>query len=48
MFCGCNSVKDIPPLKNWDIKNQNNFSDMFCECNSVKDISPLKNWNIKY
>ena len=43
MFSGCSSLKDIKPLKNWNVSNVNNYERMFMGCSSLKDV---KNWNV--
>ena len=45
MFKYCTSLRDISPLKNWDVKNLTCLSCTFRGCTSLQDISPLKNWN---
>ena len=46
MFFKCSSLKDISPLKNWNVSNGANFNGMFLKCSSLNDITPLKNWNL--
>ena len=46
MFYYCKSLKDITPLKNWNVSKENNFSNMFSYCISLNKVYPLKNWNV--
>ena len=46
MFCGCDSLSNIEPLKNWNVLNGSNFLHMFSECTNLLNIKPLENWNI--
>ena len=39
-------ISDLSQLKNWNVSNGTDFSDMFSKCSKLTDISPLKNWNI--
>ena len=41
-------LKDINPLKNWNVSNGTNFSGMFIGCSLLNDIKPLENWNVSY
>ena len=46
MFDCCSSLKDITPIKNWNVSNGTDFNGMFGDCPSLNDITPLKNWNL--
>ena len=46
MFKECSLLKDITPLKNWNVKNCNNFVWMFHGCSNLLNINSLQFWNI--
>ena len=46
MFDDCPSLKDITPIKNWNVSNGTGFNGMFGDCPLLNDITPLKNWNL--
>ena len=37
---------DISALRNWDVFNGEDFSNMFANCKSLIDISALRNWDV--
>ena len=44
MFYRC--TIDINQLKNWDVSNGTDFSEMFKDCNNLYDASILNSWNV--
>ena len=46
VFSHCISLKNISPLKNWDVSGIARMSGLFEGCISLKNISPLKNWDV--
>ena len=46
MFYGCNGLRDIGPLKNWNISKGENFSWMLRSCNSIEDRTAIIGWNL--
>ena len=48
MFYGCNSLKSLPDIYNWNTTNVNNMSYMFFGCISLKSVPKIsKNKKIK-
>ena len=48
MFYGCSLIRDLKPLKKWNVSNCTNFKYMFCGCSSLSDIKGLEKWNLPY
>ena len=38
MFSFCKSLQDLKGLQNWNVSNDEDFSDMFKNCSKVKEI----------
>ena len=41
IFAGCKSLKDLKPLKNWNVSKGKYFSCMFNRCSSLENIDAL-------
>ena len=51
MFCGCNSLKLLIGLYDWNIKNAIDMQHMFHDCASLNTLPDISKWdttNIKY
>lgn len=46
MFSGCQRLKDITALTNWDVSKVENMKGTFRYCRQLQDISALANWNV--
>jgi surface protein len=46
MFYGCDSLKDISSLKDWNVSNVETMKEMFLGCYDLVDLSPLKEWDV--
>jgi hypothetical protein len=46
MFFDCSNIIDIKALKNWNVSNGEDFSNMFFGCSKIRDVKALKNWNV--
>lgn len=46
IFFGCNSLRDLNAIKNWNVSNGTNFSGMFSTVPAVTSID-ISNWNIR-
>ena len=46
MFGECNSLTDITPLKDWDVRNGQYFRNMFYKCANLTTVNGIKNWNV--
>ena len=44
MFYGCTSLKDITPLKYWNIGVRNETEGLFWCCNNIKKETLFKGW----
>ena len=47
MFCGCNSLTNLPDISKWDTKNVTNMSYMFYKCSSLTNLPDISIWNTK-
>ena len=47
LFTGCHSLKYLPNISNWDIKNSKNMSCMFLGCTSLISLPDISKWNTK-
>ena len=45
MFYGCNSLKSIFDIFQWDTSNAKNMSFMFCDCKSLISLPDISNWD---
>ena len=45
-FKHCYNLKNIDPIKHFDMKNVNSLYSLFYNCSSINDFSPLTNWDI--
>jgi len=46
MLWGCKMLRDISPLKDWNINDEDIIICMFFRCSSDLDIQPVKIWDI--
>ena len=45
MFNGCESLKSLPDISKWNIKNLKNISQMCFGCSSLEKYPNLSNWD---
>ena len=45
MFLQCSSLRDVSPLRNWDVSNAENMSGMFADT-ALTNANVLESWNI--
>ena len=51
IFSECKSLKSLPDISKWDIKNVTNMSSMFCGCKSSISLPDISKWytrNVSY
>jgi surface protein len=44
LFSGCSSLKYLPNISKWDIKNSTDISYMFAGCESLIYLPDISNW----
>ena len=47
MFLGLKLLKDVEPLKNWNVSKGESLLFMFQHCKSLKNPNVLKKWKFK-
>ena len=45
MFSGCNSLKSLPDISNWNTENVIKMNCMFYDCNYLKSLPDISKWN---
>ena len=44
-YNGCDSLKSLPDISDWDMTKVTNMSCMFCGCGSLELLSDISEWN---
>ena len=45
MFDGCKSLKELPDISKWNIKNITNMREMFSGCKSLNNLPDISKWD---
>ena len=46
MFYGCEQLKSVGDLSNWDVSNVKYMNNMFINCHNLKSVGDLSNWDV--
>ena len=44
MFNNCSSLKSLPDISKWDIRNVTDMCEMFHNCSSLTSLPEISNW----